>query len=139
MLSALNRIKMNGSFRIYILAGELPETRARLEAFGQHILSDKSFVKRFMPADGIKSSLVDGPHTASNHFEPEHDVNPFFTFSTVISTSYHEWEADQIPVPFSWERHQIYCDNIFDKRMIEAGNEAPLHRKYGIDPKKGAM
>lgn len=130
---------MNGAFRIYILAGELSETKDRLTAFGQHILSDKSFVKRFMPSAGVKSSLVDGPNTASNHFEPEHDVNPFFTFSTVVSTDCHEWEVDEIPIPFSWERHQLFCDNVFDKRVIEAGNAGPLHRKYGIDPKKGAM
>lgn len=130
---------MNGAFRIYIMAGELAHTSKRLEAFGQHILSENSFIKRYMPPAGVKSSLVDGPVTASNHFEPEHDSNPFFTFSTIVGSNYYEWETDQIPEPFSWERHQIYCDNIFDKRIVEAGLEMPLHKKYGFDTKKGAM
>ena len=46
---------------------------------------------------------------------------------------------DQLPSPFHHYRSNIYGDNVRDWRVAEAGTNAPLHKKYGIDENIGAI
>jgi len=136
-------VRMNGAFRIHVFAGELGKTSQQLEAFGKHLDSPNSFFNKYRPAQGVSSSIVDGFYVASNHLEDAtkktHEYNPFFTLLTIIATNYYEWEMDQLPSPFNHYRSQMYGDNIFDKRVMEAGTNAPVHKKYGIDTSIGAI
>jgi hypothetical protein len=135
-------VKMNGAFRIHVLAGQLDKTRKSLEAFGQYIDSADSFYNRHRPAKGVYSSIVDALANGDSTHEitlSQHKLNPFFTFLTIVATHYYEWDIHQLPSPFGLYRSQVYSDSIFDRRVLEAGTSAPLHKKYGIDESEGAI
>lgn len=135
-------VKMNGAFRIHILAGDLHATMSKLKAFASYIDSADSFYNRHRPAKGVYSSIVDSiANGEMTHMAAQsgHKLNPFFTFLTIVGTHYYEWEITDLPTPFSTYRSQVYSDSIFDRRVLEAGTHAPLHKKYGIDEKKGAI
>ena len=133
---------MNGAFRLHILTGQLDKTIEALTAFGQYIESPESFYNRHRPSKGVHSSIIDaladgdGSHAA---LLSQHKLNPFFTFLTIVASHYHQWEIESIPSPFHLYRSQVYSDCIFDQRVQEAGTDAPLHKKYGIDENKGAI
>ena len=134
---------MNGAFRIHVLAGKLDKTRKTLEQFGQYLNSSDSFFNRYRPAKReVYSSIVDGlansDETSKKLFQ-KHKYNPFFTFLTIISTHYYEWDISSLPAPFAHYASQVYCDTIFDRRVMEAGNNGPLHKKYGIDENVGGI
>lgn len=63
----------------------------------------------------------------------------FFTFLTIVSTHYYEWEITALPSPFAEYRSQVYSDSIFDRRVAEAGTQGPLHKKYGVNESQGAI
>lgn len=135
-------IKMNGAFRIHVLAGQLDKTQSNLEKFGQYINSANSFFNRHRPAKGVYSSIVDqiaNGDEAKTQPMSGHITNPFFTFLTIVSTHYYEWDITSLPAPFSQYRSQVYSDSIFDRCVMEAGTNGPLHTKYGIDQSKGAI
>lgn len=133
---------MNGAFRLHVLAGKLEHTSANLKAFGQYIDSSDSFYNRHRPAKGVYSSIVDSlanGDDSNSELISAHQSNPFFTFLTIISTHYYNWEISDLPSPFNQYRSQVYSDSLFDRRVAEAGTEGPLHKKYGIDESKGAI
>lgn len=135
-------VKMNGAFRIHVLAGQLDKTRKSLEAFGQYIDSADSFYNRHRPAKGVYSSIVDALANGDSTHEimlSQHKLNPFFTFLTIVATHYYEWDIHELPSPFGLYRSQVYSDSIFDRRVQEAGTSAPLHKKYGINESEGAI
>lgn len=135
-------VKMNGAFRIHVLAGDLNSTKDNLQAFGQYIDSGDSFFNRHRAAKGVYSSIVDAlANGDSTHLiqQSQHKLNPFFTFLTIISTPYSEWEIAELPKPFSLYASQVYCDSIFDRRVADVGTKAPLHKKYGISTQEGGI
>lgn len=133
---------MNGAFRIHVLAGKLESTKSQLKAFGQYVDSSDSFYNRHRPSKGVYSSIVDGlanGDEANTTTLSTHQANPFFTFLTIVSTHYYNWEVTDLPSPFPQYRSQVYSDSLFDRRVAEAGTNGPLHKKYGIDEDKGAI
>jgi hypothetical protein len=133
---------MNGAYRIHILAGKLESTMSKLKAFGEYIDSSDSFYNRHRPAKGVYSSIVDAlanGDDANTTMISAHQRNPFFTFLTIVSTHYYNWEVTDLPSPFPQYRSQVYSDSLFDRRVAEVGTNGPLHKKYGIDENKGAI
>jgi hypothetical protein len=135
-------VKMNGAFRIHVLAGQLDKTLPNLKAFGQYIDSSDSFYNRHRPAKGVYSSIVDSianGDVANTNTISAHQANPFFTFLTIISTHYYNWEVADLPSPFSSYRSQVYSDSLFDRRVAEVGKQGAIHKKYGIKEDQGAI
>ncbi|KAJ7680981.1 phenol 2-monooxygenase [Mycena polygramma] len=135
-------VKMNGAFRIHVFAGDLRATKHALDGFAAFINSPASFFNRHRPSAGVRSSIVDGPAAVMNHTdgsESVHAFNPFFTFLTIVGTHWYEWEIADLPSPLRLYRSQLYGDALFDRRVPEAGTNAPLHHKFGIDMQKGAI
>ncbi|KAJ7233893.1 phenol 2-monooxygenase [Mycena rebaudengoi] len=135
-------VKMNGAFRIHVFAGDLRKTKRALDGFAAFIDSPVSFFNRHRPAPGVHASIVDGPGTVSEHVDrakDAHRMNPFFTFLTIVGTHWYEWEIADLPSPLRLYRSQVYGDALFDRRVPEAGTNAPLHRKFGVDMERGAI
>ncbi|KAJ7782495.1 phenol 2-monooxygenase [Mycena maculata] len=135
-------VKMNGAFRIHLFVGDLRKTKPALDGFAAFVDSPASFFNRHRSPTGVRSSIVDGPGTVMNHTEDPpnaHIVNPFFTFLTIVGTHWYEWEINDIPSPLRLYRSQVYGDALFDRRVPEAGTNAPLHHKFGVDMQKGAI
>ncbi|ORY84725.1 phenol 2-monooxygenase [Leucosporidium creatinivorum] len=134
-------IKMNGQFRIHVFAGDYQKSQPALKAFDEFLSSPSSFINTHRPIDGASSSIV---HAKKEHRHIEKEVsnavsNPFFTFLTCFSTPHTEWEIEDLPWTFRRERDQVFSDDLFDRRVPEAGINAPLHKKYGVDVSKGAI
>lgn len=80
-------------------------------------------------------------------------------FLTVFSNPHTEWDIEDIPLhlrsyrdqvrlaffcplralPLTPPASQIYSDDLRDHHVPEAGKNAPLHAKYGVDVNKGAI
>jgi hypothetical protein len=72
-------VKMNGAFRIHVMAGDLPKTKANLAAFAKHLDSPASFLQRFRPALDVRASIIDGYRPAASLPQPpqgSREVNP---------------------------------------------------------------
>lgn len=61
------------------------------------------------------------------------------TFLTVFSSPHVEYDIEDLPFNLRVYRDQIFSDDIPDIRVPEAGFNAPIHTKYGIDTQKGAI
>lgn len=130
-------VVMNGAFRIHVLAGCLKTNREKVAEFARFLESSRSFLDRFRPRRGVRSSILDGQRAGKVHLEtvsPDDsaDANPFFTFLTIVATPRQEWEIDELPYALRRYRDQVYGDDVFDRRVAEAGTNAPLHAKYGL-------
>ncbi|KAJ7092090.1 phenol 2-monooxygenase [Mycena belliarum] len=135
-------VKMNGAFRIHVFAGDLRATKGALDGFAAFLDSPASFFNRHRPSVGVTASIVDGPAALTSHPDSTRNVhrhNPFFTFLTVVGTHWYEWEINDLPAPLRLYRAQVYGDALFDRLVADAGTDAPLHRKFGIDLQKGAL
>lgn len=72
-------VKMNGAFRIHVLAGELAKTKDNLAAFAKHLASSEAFLQRFQPAKGVRASMIDGYRTHATLPQPDlgsREINP---------------------------------------------------------------
>lgn len=58
---------------------------------------------------------------------------------TVFASPHTEWDIESLPFNIRIWRDQIYSDDIFDRRVAQAGTDAPIHTKYGVDRKQGAI
>ncbi|CAK5281204.1 unnamed protein product [Mycena citricolor] len=131
-------VKMNGAFRIHVFAGDLKHTLPSLNAFASFVNSPESFFNRHRAARALVSSIVDSPADVQGA-SAAHVYNPFFTFLTVVGTHWYEWEAADLPDPLRLYRSQLYGDALFDRRVPEAGTNAPLHFKLGVSLERGAV
>ncbi|KAM0747470.1 phenol 2-monooxygenase [Meredithblackwellia eburnea MCA 4105] len=136
-------VKMNGAFRIHVLAGNFESARANLKAFDDYLDSPNSFTKKHRGTKGAFSSIIEGKGVASQYIEHDkrvEDRNPFFTFLTIFSNPHTEWDIEDIPsFHLRSYRDQVYSDDVPDHRVPEAGRQHPLHVKYGVDVNKGAI
>lgn len=135
-------VKMTGAFRINVFAGNFKTSLPALNAFDAYLNSPTSFVNVHRPAEGVFSSILDGNGIAPRYIEHEalkQPLNPFFTFLTVLAEPHTEWDIEDLPLSLRIFRDQVYSDDVFDRRVAEAGRTHPVHTKYGIDPTKGAI
>ncbi|SDA03041.1 BZ3500_MvSof-1268-A1-R1_Chr11-1g03273 [Microbotryum saponariae] len=134
-------VKMNGAFRIIVMAGQYEASKASLKAFDEFLSSSSSFWNVHRPKQGVQAAQFYNSYNSRNIETETRDpnFNPFFTFVTVLADPHTEWDIEALPFNLRVYRSQIYSDDIFDKRVLEAGSNAPLHAKYGVDVKKGSI
>ncbi|GJN93539.1 hypothetical protein Rhopal_006596-T1 [Rhodotorula paludigena] len=135
-------VKMNGAFRIHVLAGDHATAQPTLKAWDQFLDSSASFVNLYRPRSGVKSAIVFNDHE-SRHIEPERgtrepNYNPFFDFLYVFANAHTEWDIEDLPYNVRIYREHIYADDQFDRR-VGKDVKASLHAKYGVSTEKGGI
>ncbi|GAA5935296.1 hypothetical protein JCM1841_006699 [Sporobolomyces salmonicolor] len=135
-------VKMNGAFRLHIMAGDYEASKSRLAAFDRFLDSPSSFMNLYRPKSGVQSATVFNSNE-TRHIEPERGqrepaFNPFFTFLTVFANPHTEWDIEDLPYSIRTYRAQVYSDDIYDRRVGKDA-KAALHAKYGIALDKGAV
>ncbi|GAA6038259.1 hypothetical protein JCM8097_003909 [Rhodosporidiobolus ruineniae] len=134
--------KMNGAFRIHVLAGEHSKTKETLAAWDKFLDSSSSFLNRYRPKSGISSSIIFNDHE-TRHIEPEHgkrepNYNPFFDFLYIFANPHTEWDIEELPYNVRIYRDNIYADDIYDRRVGKEA-KAAVHAKWGFSPEKGGI
>jgi hypothetical protein len=121
-------IPLNGSFRIYVFAGNPPSTRKALQDFVQNLSKKQSFFSSYLRRD------VD----AVSHHERHNPHSHFFTFCTVFASKRSDIEISRdVPEVLARYRDHVYADDIWDPRVPEA--KAAAHAKMGLDQEKGGV
>lgn len=135
-------VKMNGAFRIHVVAGDYEKSKSRLAAFDKFLDSSSSFFNMYRPKRGVQSATVFNQHE-TRHIEPERgtrepNYNPFFDFLYIFSTPHTEWDLEDLPYNARIYREHIYSDDLPDRRAPQNAT-AKLHAKWGISTDKGAI
>lgn len=121
-------VPLNGSFRIFIFAGNPSVTKIALRDL-EHGLSRKgSFYSSYIRPD------VD---TVSHH-EQHNPHSLFFTICTIFAVKRSEIEiSNELPGLLARYRHHVYADDRWDFRLPDA--KASAHAKMGFDQTRGAV
>ncbi|TNY22819.1 phenol 2-monooxygenase [Rhodotorula diobovata] len=135
-------IKMNGAFRIHVLAGEYAKSKAALAALDSFLDSPSSFLNLYRPKSGVRSAIVFNSHD-TRHIEPERgqrepNYNPFFDFLYIFATPHTEWDIEDLPYNTRIYRDNIYSDDIYDRRVGKDA-QAAVHAKWGVSTDRGGI
>ena len=120
-------IPVNGSFRIYLFAGDPAVTKKAVEHFATNLMKRRSFYKSFESADiGNKS-----------YHERHNPHSRFFTLCTIFAACRTQIDLARLPQVLSRYSHHVYADTVPDPRVPDA--RAAAHAKMGFDPDKGGV
>jgi len=121
-------IPVNGSFRIYVFAGNPSLTSLALKDFAQNLRKKNSFFSSYLRSDIDKVS----------HHERHNPHSHFFTFCTVFASKRSNIEISRdVPDVLARYRDHVYADDIVDHRVPDA--TAAAHAKMGLDQEKGGV
>lgn len=121
-------IPVNGSFRIYVFAGQPSLTNQALKDFAQNLNKRASFVTSYLRPD-IESVTHHERHNPHSHF---------FTFCTIFASKRSDIEISRdVPTILARYRDHVYADDIWDQRVPDA--KAAAHAKMGLDQEKGGV
>jgi Phenol hydroxylase, C-terminal dimerisation domain/FAD binding domain len=122
-----DEIPVNGSFRIYIFAGQLEKTKPALQDMATNLQESTSFYKIFERPDV----------SAVSHHERHNPHSLFFTLCTVFANKRPDIEIATLPPLLARYQFHVYADDIPDIRVL--GSKAAAHEKMGIDLNQGAV
>lgn len=121
-------IPLNGSFRIFIFAGNPDKTRMALSDLAKGMQSKKSFYAAYARDD------VD----SVSHLEKHNPHSHFFTLCTVFAAKRQGIEiAKAVPDVMARYREHVYADDRWDARVPEA--KASAHAKMGLSEEEGGV
>lgn len=121
-------IPVNGSFRVYVFAGNPSTTKKALGEFAQGLKKKNSFLSTYLRPDIEKVS----------HHEQDNPHSHFFTFCTVFASKRSSIEISRdVPDILARYRDHVYADDIWDRRVPDA--KAAAHAKMGLDEEKGGV
>lgn len=124
---------MNGSFRLFVFAGEpkAPATRAALSSFSQHSLAPGSYFSSFLRPDASSVSYheLHNPHSR------------FLSFCTIFAAPHSSLYnvggkggvGDVLPEFLARYRDNIFADDIADWRVPEVQGPGAAHKKMGFE------
>lgn len=121
-------IPLNGSFRIYVFAGQPAGTREALQDFENNLKKKTSFYSTYLRPDVEKVSQHErhNPHSF------------FYTFCTIFASKRSSIEiSEDVPALLARYRDHVYADDIWDPRVPDA--KAAAHAKMGLDFEKGGV
>lgn len=119
-------IPFNGSYRIYIFAGDIFQTRGAIAALENKLGSSDSFLRK---------QSKDVPLTWENRHNPQSSA---FTFSIIYNNQRSSIElSDGAPGFFSPYRYHVYADDI--SPIGVRGVRGTVHEKMGFDKEKGGV
>ncbi|KFA61765.1 hypothetical protein S40285_04154 [Stachybotrys chlorohalonatus IBT 40285] len=121
-------VPLNGSFRIYVFAGDLSTTRKALRDLSDHLKSKRSFYTSYLRSDIDQVS----------HHEQHNPHSLFFTICTIFATKRSSIEISRdVPDTLARYRQHIYADDRPDRRFPES--KSPAHTKMGLDEQRGGV
>ncbi|KAL1955463.1 hypothetical protein VTO42DRAFT_8557 [Malbranchea cinnamomea] len=118
-------VPVNGSFRIYIFAGNPQKTKNAVRDFSTYLLAEKSFYSLY-------SDVKD-----ASYFERHNPHSRFFTLLVIYATHKNNIEIATLPKLLQAYSHHIYADDQPDIRVPNA--KASAHEKLGFDPENGGV
>ncbi len=121
-------IPMNGSFRMFVFAGEPDFTKRAVSDFAANLQKKKSFYSLYARKD-IADVSYHERHNPHSHF---------FTICTTFAAPRPSLEISIIlpPVLAQYSNH-VYADDVWDPRVPEA--KASAHAKMGLNEKSGGV
>lgn len=121
-------IPLNGSYRIYVFAGNPLVTKQALKDFGLNLDRKSSFYTSYQRDDVASVS----------HHERHNPHSKFFTFCTIFAAKRPDIEiARDVPATLARYRDHVYADDLEDK-MVPGANAA-AHAKMGLDQERGGV
>ena len=121
-------IPVNGSFRIYVFAGNPSLTSQAINDFAQNMNRKNTFFTTYLRPD-IKNV---------SHHERHNPHSHFFTFCTIFASNRSNIEISRdVPKLLARYRDHVYADDIWDHRVPNA--KAAAHAKMGLDQEKGGV
>jgi hypothetical protein len=122
------QIPLNGSYRIYIMAGTPSKTATALKDLAKHIQNPTSFYSIF----AYKDTSVDRYHEVHNPH------SNFVSVCTVFNAKRADIEiAEMLPPVFARYRDHVFADDIWDQRVPDA--KAAAHAKMGLNEDEGGI
>lgn len=120
-------IPMNGSFRIYIFAGNPRVTRSALRDFAKGLGHKQSFYAAYACLESNRlSDDLHNPHSR------------FYTLCTVLAVKRARVDISRdVPGVLARYRDHIYADDVWDRRVPDA--KAAAHAKMGLDAARGGV
>ncbi|KMU84278.1 phenol 2-monooxygenase [Coccidioides immitis H538.4] len=114
-------VPANGSFRVFVLAGDINKNKTALADFNSNLLKSRSFYSTYSrPAD-----------QAVSYFERHNPHSRFFSLLLVFANLRDEVEISSLPSTFQAYSHHIYTDDLSDRFVPDA--KAPAHEKMGLE------
>jgi hypothetical protein len=122
------QIPMNGSYRMYIMAGSPSKTSKAIKDLATHMSNPTSFYSIF----AYKDTSVDRYHELHN---PHSD---FLSVCTVFNAKRADIHiAEMLPPVFARYRDHVFADDVWDQRVPDA--KAAAHAKMGLSEEEGAV
>ena len=121
-------VPVNGSFRIFVFAGEPSVTARAVADFAANLARRRSFYKTFERRDIASVS----------HHERHNPHSWFFTICTTFAAPRPAIEITKLlPAVLARYRDHVYADDVWDPRVSNAS--AAAHAKMGIDQERGGI
>lgn len=121
-------VPFNGSFRIYVFAGNPAKTREVLQDFASSLESKRSFLQLYRRADEATVS----------HHEKDNPHSLFFTFCIIFTSKRSSIEITRdVPGVLGRYSEHVYADDRWDRRVSDA--KGPAHAKMGLDEERGGV
>lgn len=121
-------IPLNGSFRLFLFAGNPDVTRNTLKDFANQLQSEQSFYTAYQRPD----------IASVTHHEKHNPHSLFFTFCTIFAATRSSIEVSRdLPPILARYRDHVYADDRWDRRVPDA--KAAAHAKMGLDEERGGI
>jgi hypothetical protein len=121
-------IPVNGSFRIYVFAGNPSLNSQAINDFALNMNRKNTFFTTYLRPDTKNVS----------HHERHNPHSHLFTFCTVFASKRSNIEISRdVPKLLARYRDHVYADDIWDHRVPNA--KAAAHAKMGLDQEKGGV
>ena len=121
-------IPLNGSYRIYVFAGEQTKTTKALRDFSTNVNKKGSFYTSYLRSDLEKVS----------YHERHNPESLFYTFCTIFASKRSDVEISRdVPAPLVRYRDHVYADDLWDRIVPDA--KASAHAKMGLDEERGGV
>ncbi|KAJ5495025.1 hypothetical protein N7539_000141 [Penicillium diatomitis] len=123
-------VPFNGSFHVYVFAGERNQHQQRaLEALASHLSRHDSILSQV-------SDIASDPNMSYDRRHNPHSA--LFTFSIVFNASRESVEIASLPRFFQNYRYHIYSDDA-RSRKSHVGQLGAAHAKLGLNPQEGGL
>lgn len=121
-------VPLNGSFRIFVFAGDAQSNRVALRDFARNLTRSGSFFSSYLRSDIDQVSWHE-THNPHSHF---------FTFLTIFAGARSSIEIERdAPEVLARYRDNVYADDRWDRRVANA--KASAHAKMGLDETRGGV
>lgn len=120
-------VSWNGSFRIFLFAGQPSKTSQALADLAANFQRKNSFYAAYERTDRS---------TVSYH-ERDNPHSRFFTICTIFASSRDDIKISElVPALLARYSNHVYADDVRDKRVPD---QASAHEKMGLDAETGAV